>query len=103
MKTSYLSFGIALFALVNIAHSQEFVVAPAQSQSQMQASNPPTCQENCNELQAGSAQSGLQIDRGGVDKASVHLQILQQASQKFVEPATSKKPSSDDKKSNVKS
>lgn len=106
MKTKHLSLGITLLALVSTAYSQEFVTTQAQSQSQMQASNPPGCQENCAETQANSGQnggqSGLQIDRSGMDKASIHLQVLQQTSQKFTEPSNSKKNNNDDKKSTTK-
>jgi hypothetical protein len=86
MKTKQFSLGIALIALAGIAQSQEFVVVPTQS------STPPACQENCPPDQS------MQIDRGGMDKASVHLQILQQTSQKFSEPSTAKKNNNDDKK-----
>nr|WP_315482116.1 hypothetical protein [uncultured Undibacterium sp.] len=91
MNTKQFSLGIALIALAGIAHSQEFVVVPTQS------STPPTCQENCPPEQA------MQIDRGGMDKASVHLQILQQTSQKFTEPSAPKKNNNDDKKAPSKS
>lgn len=106
MKTKHLSLGITLLALVGTAYSQEFVTAQTQSQSQMQASNPPGCQENCAEAQATGGQNGgqgsLQIDRSGMDKASIHLQVLQQTSQKFTEPSNSKKNNHDDKKSSAK-
>ncbi len=102
MKTKHLSLAIALLALVNTAYSQEFVTSQAQSQSQMQASNPPGCQENCAEAQANGNQGNLQIDRSGMDKASIHLQVLQQTSQKFTEPSNSKKNNNDDKKSTTK-
>lgn len=102
MKTKHLSLGITLLALVSTAYSQEFVTAQTQSQSQMQASNPPACQENCTETQANGGQGSLQIDRSGMDKASIHLQVLQQTSQKFVEPSNSKKNSNDDKKPTTK-
>jgi hypothetical protein len=91
MNTQQFSLGIALIAFVGIAQSQEFVVVPTQSNP------PPTCQENCPPEQA------MQIDRGGMDKASVHLQILQQTSQKFIEPSAPKKNNNDDKKTPNKS
>ena len=102
MKTKHLSLGITLLALVGTAYSQEFVTTPPQSQSQMQASNPPGCQENCAEAQANGGQGNLQIDRSGMGKASIHLQVLQQTSQKFTEPSNAKKNNSDDKKSTTK-
>lgn len=91
MNTKQFSLGIALLAASTIAYSQEFVV------SQTQTNNQTSCQDNCpTENQGG--QNATQIDRSGMDKASVHLQILQQASQKFAEPSNTKKNTSDDKK-----
>ncbi|MFA9274831.1 MAG: hypothetical protein ACEQSE_08150 [Candidatus Aquirickettsiella gammari] len=96
MNTKQFSLGIGLLAVASFAYSQEFIVVPTQ------ANTPPTCQENCPpENQSG--QNALQIDRSGMDKASVHLQILQQTSQKFTEPSTSKKNNNDDKKASNKS
>jgi hypothetical protein len=91
INTKQLALGIALLATSAIACSQEFVV------SQTQTNNQTNCQDNCpSESQGG--QNATQIDRSGMDKASVHLQILQQASQKFAEPSNTKKNTSDDKK-----
>jgi hypothetical protein len=91
INTKQLALGIALLATSAIACSQEFVV------SQTQTNNQANCQDNCpSESQGG--QNATQIDRSGMDKASVHLQILQQASQKFAEPSNTKKNTSDDKK-----
>ena len=96
MNTKQFSLGIGLLAFASFAYSQEFIVIPAQ------ANTPPACQENCpTENQGG--QNALQIDRSGMDKASVHLQILQQTSQKFTEPSSSKKNNNDDKKTPNKS
>ncbi|MFZ6817005.1 hypothetical protein [Undibacterium sp. Ji22W] len=96
MNTKQFSLGIGLLAFAGFAYSQEFVVVPTQTNT------PPTCQENCPPENQGS-QNSLQIDRSGMDKASVHLQILQQTSQKFTEPTTSKKNNNDDKKTPNKS
>lgn len=90
MNTKQFSLGIGLLAFASFAYSQEFIVIPSQSNT------PPACQENCSPEHGG--QNALQIDRSGMDKASVHLQILQQTSQKFTEPSTSKKNNNDDKK-----
>ncbi|MBC3807317.1 hypothetical protein H8K52_08170 [Undibacterium seohonense] len=90
MNTKQFSLGIALLAVAGIAYSQEFVV------TQTQTNNQASCQENCpSEGQGG--QNAMQIDRSGMDKASVHLQVLQQTSQKFAEPSNNKK-NNDDKK-----
>lgn len=96
MNTKQFSLGIGLLAIAGLAYSQEFVVVPTQTNT------PPTCQENCPPESQGG-QNALQIDRSGMDKASVHLQILQQTSQKFSEPSTSKKNNNDDKKAANKS
>jgi hypothetical protein len=94
MNTKKISLGITLAAFASFAYSQEFVV----SQSQM--NNQPACQENCPADGTNGGQAALQIDRGGMDKASVHLQVLQQSSQKFSEPANAKKNNDDKKPSN---
>jgi hypothetical protein len=96
MNTKQISLGISLVAFAGLAYSQEFVV----SQSQM--NNQPSCQENCPVDGASGGQNTMHIDRSGMDKASVHLQVLQQSSQKFSEPANAKK-NNDDKKSSNKS
>lgn len=49
-----------------------------------------------------TAQSVMQLDRSGVDRASVHLQILQQTNTHFAETLPPKKTSANDKKVQVK-
>jgi hypothetical protein len=49
-----------------------------------------------------AAQTPVLLDRSGMDKASVHLQILQQTNNHFSDTAQAKKPSPDDRKSPVK-
>ena len=95
MNTKKISLGITLAAFASLAYSQEFVVSPSQMNSQ------PACQENCPADGANGGQGALHIDRSGMDKASVHLQVLQQSSQKFSEPANAKK-NNDDKKPSSK-
>lgn len=91
MKT--VSLGIVLASVFGVVQAQELFVV-----SQPQANKENQCQENC--AQDTQAQAPLQIDRSGMDKASVHLQIMQQTSPRFSEPAGgSKKSGSDDKKS----
>lgn len=107
--TKSISLGVALLATATLSYSQEFVVA----QSQM--NNSPACQENCQqEVQGNNSQHGTQnngqnsgqnstsFDRSGMDKASIHLQVLQQATPRFTESSNAKKPASEDKKSNTK-
>ncbi|MFZ6748344.1 hypothetical protein [Undibacterium sp. Ren11W] len=51
-------------------------------------------------LAGGSAAtSSVMLDRSGMDKASVHLQILQQSTAHFAETTLAKKPLAEDKKS----
>lgn len=50
-----------------------------------------------------ASQSPMTLDRSGMDKASVHLQILQQSTTHFSESAQAKKPAIDDKKLPTKS
>lgn len=50
-----------------------------------------------------SVQSALMLDRSGMDKASVHLQILQQTTGHFADTAQAKRPLTDDKKLQTKS
>ncbi len=91
MKT--ISLGLVLSALAGASYAQEFVVSQTQSNKETQ------CQENCS--QEGQAQAPLQIDRSGMDKASVHLQIMQQTSPRFTESSGSpKKSPAEEKKSN---
>lgn len=94
MNMKRISLGLALSAMFGTAYAQELFVV-----SQTQANKETQCQENC--AQEGQAQAPLQIDRSGMDKASVHLQIMQQTSPRFTESSGSpKKPSADEKKSN---
>ena len=44
----------------------------------------------------------MALDRSGMDKASVHLQILQQSTSHFSDSVQAKKPAADDKKLPVK-
>lgn len=52
---------------------------------------------------SAASQSTMTLDRSGMDKASVHLQILQQSTSHFSESVQAKKPAIDDKKLPVKS
>nr|WP_315476537.1 hypothetical protein [uncultured Undibacterium sp.] len=96
MNMKKISLGVTLATFAGFAFSQEFVVSQSQMNSQ------PVCQENCPADGANGGQGALQIDRSGMDKASVHLQVLQQSSQKFSEPAANAKKNNDDKKPSSK-
>jgi hypothetical protein len=54
-------------------------------------------------IASAASQSPMTLDRSGMDKASVHLQILQQSTTHFSESVQAKKPVIDDKKLPVKS
>lgn len=51
---------------------------------------------------SASAQIQTQLDRGGVDRASVHLQILQQSNTHFSDNNVAKKTGAYDKKAQIK-
>jgi hypothetical protein len=53
-------------------------------------------------IASAASQSPMTLDRSGMDKASVHLQILQQSTMHFSESGQAKKPTIDDKKSPIK-
>jgi hypothetical protein len=52
---------------------------------------------------SAASQSPMTLDRSGMDKASVHLQILQQSTAHFSESVQAKKPAIDEKKLPIKS
>lgn len=119
MKSLLLS-SILFASLSANAQAQEFIVSPIQANNQTQSQ-----QENCvnesgscsaNTTSSSSSQSSqtqspgpsssstsssgsVQIDRSGMDKASIHLQILQQTAPHLSEPNQNKKQAPDDKKS----
>ncbi len=120
MKTKSILLGLASYAILGAAFSQEFVV------TQIQTNTPPACQENCSHdatqnsqtsallnqqtIQQTNQQSNksdkgennVQIDRSGVDKAAIHLQILQQAAPHFTEGSAAKKAATEEKKTSTK-
>ena len=93
--------------LAGIAFSQDFMFAPSiPTQNEDQDKTTEVMQEAPAQVPASPAP--LQLDRSGVDRASVHLQILQQSNQRFTDnsqpvPAAAKKTASEDKKSQAKS
>jgi hypothetical protein len=100
LKKSIL-FGLLLSTLLlgtaGIASSQEFIPM---------AMSLPTPQQDGHNTDAQSDSAACQapvlLDRSGMDKASVHLQILQQTTTHFSDTAHAKKPVADDKKSAIK-
>lgn len=79
------------------AFCQEFIaMALSIPASQQDGRNPdmPTA--------SAASQSPMTLDRSGMDKASVHLQILQQSTSHFSDSVQAKKPSTDDKKLLIK-
>lgn len=102
--------------LAGIAFSQDFMFTPSiPTQNSDQDKTAEAIAEVMQEAPASTPASPapLQLDRSGVDRASVHLQILQQSNQRFTDnvpsvnaqptPAAVKKTASDDKKSQAKS
>jgi hypothetical protein len=93
--------------LVGIAFSQDFIFAPSiPIQNEDQGKTTEVMQEA--PAQTSAAPAPLQLDRSGIDRASVHLQVLQQSNQRFTDnsqavPAAVKKTTSEDKKSQAKS
>ncbi|MCU6433745.1 hypothetical protein LPB67_08135 [Undibacterium sp. Jales W-56] len=91
-------FGAAMLAfLAGITFSQS---------SACMAISAPTVQSS-SQVQEGSAasasaRSSMMLERGGMDRASVHLQILQQTSPHFADSNTPKKLPGDDKKTTLK-
>jgi hypothetical protein len=91
---------LALFfstTLMSVGFCQELI--------SMAMSVAPSAQEMraADTLAGGSAAaSNVLLDRSGMDKASVHLQILQQSTAHFAETTAAKKPLADDKKSTSK-
>lgn len=93
--------------LAGIAFSQDFMFDPSiPTLNEDQDKTTEVIQEA--PAQTPAAPAPLQFDRSGIDRASVHLQILQQSNQRFTDnaqpvPAAPKKTASDDKKTQAKS
>ncbi|MFZ6730302.1 hypothetical protein ACO0LG_00060 [Undibacterium sp. Ji42W] len=93
--------------LAGIAFSQDFMFTPSvPTPNEDQDKTTEVMQEAL--AQTTAIPAPLQLDRSGVDRASVHLQILQQSNQRFTDnaqpvPAAAKKTASEDKKSQAKS
>ncbi|MBR7778131.1 hypothetical protein [Undibacterium rugosum] len=74
-------------------------------QNQQEKTLNESAQESSSASASASSQTQTPLDRSGLDRASVHLQILQQSSTHFSEAGTStaKKPTSFDKKAQLNS
>ncbi|MFZ6766065.1 hypothetical protein ACO0LM_03190 [Undibacterium sp. Di26W] len=95
--------------LGGLAYSQELMSmasVPSQYDPQDKSANPEIMPEAPS---AATPQAQVQLDRSGVDRASVHLQILQQTNMHFsdnVQPAPAPQPKktvAEDKKAQAKS
>lgn len=122
MKSLLLS-SILFASLSANAQAQEFIVSPIQANNQPQSQQENCVNESgsCSAITSGSSSSSssqssqnqspgpsssstsssgsVQIDRSGMDKASIHLQIFQQTAPHLSEPNQNKKQAPDDKKS----
>ena len=98
--------------LAGIAFSQDFMFVPSvPNQADTQDKTTEIMQEA--QVSTPNTPAPVQLDRSGVDRASVHLQILQQSNLRFADtpqttPATTqapaaKKTAADEKKSQAKS
>lgn len=99
MSNKSIFVGLLLFStLVCTAFCQEllsFTMSVPLSQQDSRSQELP--------IASAASQSPMTLDRSGIDKASVHLQILQQSSTHFSESIQAKKPAIDDKKLPAKS
>ena len=96
MNKKSIFLGILLSSgLVSTVFGQNYV--------SMALSTPATQQDGQNASAISSVQSVLMLDRSGMDKASVHLQILQQTTGHFADTAQAKRPMTDEKKLQTKS
>ncbi|MFZ6657935.1 hypothetical protein [Undibacterium sp. TJN19] len=109
LKKSIGLFLLSTSMLASLAFSQDYTLM-ASVPTQFEQQNKPD-QEIMQETQAPAAtqQAPVQLDRSGVDRASVHLQILQQSNNRLSEstqpaaaPAPAKKTAAEDKKSQSK-
>ena len=108
LKKSIVLFLLSTSMLAGLAFSQDYTFM-ASVPTQFEQQNKPE-QEIMQETQAPAAapQTPVQLDRSGVDRASVHLQILQQSNNRLSEstqpaPAVpAKKTAAEDKKSQSK-
>ncbi|MFZ6773645.1 hypothetical protein ACO0LB_13095 [Undibacterium sp. SXout7W] len=101
LKKSLLFCALLSSMLAIVAFSEQFNAMAAISipQGQQEKSITGSNQESTTTTNPPSA---LQFDRGGVDRASVHLQILQQSNTHFSDNTSTKKPNAYDKKAQIK-
>ena len=97
MKKSLLVGLLLSSALIGTAYSQ-VLIGMALSVPALQLEG-----RNVDDTNNTEPQSAMTLDRSGMDKASVHLQILQQSTAHFVGSVVAKKPTSANKKLPIKS
>ncbi|MFZ6720993.1 hypothetical protein [Undibacterium sp. Ji49W] len=110
LKKSIVFCMLSTALLGSLAYSQELMFmasVPSQYDQQDKSASSEIMQEAPS---ATAPQAPVQLDRSGVDRASVHLQILQQTNMHFsdnVQPAATapqpKKTVAEDKKAQAKS
>lgn len=106
-KTVPFCLSLSMF-LAGVAFSQEFtaMAMPEPSIQQDKASPDVPAEVSANQdaaSAAAAAQNQVQLDRSGVNRASVHLQILQQTTPRFTETVPpAKKTVAEDKKTPAK-
>ena len=101
LKKSLLFCALISSMLASVAFSEQFIAMAAISIPQGQQEKSITG-SNQEPVTTANPSSILQFDRGGVDRASVHLQILQQSNTHFSDNTPVKKPSAYDKKAQIK-
>ncbi|MDE2430550.1 MAG: hypothetical protein KGM99_17665 [Burkholderiales bacterium] len=87
--------------LAGMAYSQEeFGMMSMATPTQQQEATPAEMrQENVDSnVSSGNDAASVQLDRGGMDRASVHLQLLQQSNSHFSDNTQAKKTGGDNKK-----
>jgi hypothetical protein len=88
---------IWLLILTNTGHGQEITTLTALSPLAVHNARVQEVQNT-----GSSSSATLMLDRGGMDKASVHLQIFQQTSRRLADSLQTKKLSADNKRHQVK-
>lgn len=97
---------VLLLSTVMLGATSSASVSIAQELTPGAMSIPTLQQDNCDsdqQVESAASQTPVLLDRSGMDKASVHLQILQQTSTHFSDIAQARKPAAEDKKSLLKS
>ncbi|MBC3870183.1 MULTISPECIES: hypothetical protein [Undibacterium] len=91
---------ITTLAGVSVCNAGLAMTSASLPQTQQDRSTVDTAVETVSA--SANAQIQTQLDRSGVDRASVHLQLLQQSNSHFSEIVSPKKPGVYDKKAQIK-